>query len=194
MSKATGPVYKVAFRRRRKNLTNYAKRLALVKGDVPRLVVRKSTTGVLVQFMNYSAKGDTVLSSVHSRVLTKYGWAPRCNAPTAYLCGLLAGKMAGKKGATAFILDVGMQTPSKGATIFAALRGAQDAKLATNYTDVMIPEERLTGAAIEAYAKKIKSEGDAAYTKLYSSYVKQGFAPENMVALFKAAKAKIESE
>ncbi len=194
MSKATGPVYKVAFRRRRKNLTNYAKRLALVKGNVPRLVVRKSSSGVLVQFMNYSAKGDTVLSSVHSRQLTKYGWAPRCNAPTAYLCGLLAGKLAGKKGAAAFILDVGMQTPSKGATIFAALRGAQDAKLSTNYTDTMIPEERLTGAAIEAYAKKIKGEGDAAYRKLYSSYMKQGFAPENMVALFKAAKAKIESE
>ena len=39
-----------------------------------------------------------------------------------------------------------------------------------------------------------KSEDAAAYTKLYSSYAKQGFAPENMVALFKAAKAKIESE
>ena len=108
MGKATGPVYKVAFRRRRKNLTNYAKRLALVKGNVPRLVVRKSSTGVLVQFMNFSAKGDTVLSSVHSSMLSKYGWAPRCNAPTTYLCGLLAGKMAGKKGATAFILDIGM--------------------------------------------------------------------------------------
>ena len=184
----------MAFRRRRKNLTNYAKRLALVKGGVPRLVARKSSKGVLVQFMNYSAKGDTVLSSVHSRVLSKYGWAPRCNAPTAYLCGLLAGKMAGKKGATAFILDVGMQAPSKGATIFAALRGAQDAKLSTNYSDEMISEERLTGAAIEAYARKMKSEGNAKYAKLYSSYIKQGFAPENMVALFKAAKAKIESE
>jgi len=194
VGKATGPVYKVAFRRRRKNLTNYAKRLALVKGDVPRLVVRKSSSGVLVQFMNYSAKGDTVLSSVHSRSLVKYGWAPRCNAPTAYLCGLLAGKLAGKKGATEFILDVGMQTPSKGATIFAALRGAQDAKLSTNYSDEMIPESRLTGAAIEAYAKQLKGKDPAAYTKLYSSYVKQGFAPENMVALFKAAKAKIESE
>ena len=194
MGKATGPVYKVAFRRRRKNLTNYAKRLALVKGNSPRLVVRKSSTGVLVQFMNFSAKGDTVISSVHSRMLSKYGWAPRCNAPTAYLCGLLAGKMAGKKGATDFILDVGMQTPSKGATVFAALKGAQDAKLSTNYTTEMIPVERLTGAAIEAYAKKLKADDAAKYTRLFSSYVKQGFAPENMVALFKAAKAKIESE
>ncbi len=194
VSKATGPVYKVAFRRRRKNLTNYAKRLALVKGNVPRLVVRKSSKGILVQFMEFTDKGDRVLASVHSRALAKYGWAPRCNAPTAYLCGLLAGKAAGKKGATSFILDVGMQTPSKGSTIFAALRGAQDAKLATNYTHEMISEERLTGAAIEAYAKKLKSEDAAKYGKLFSSYAKQGFAPENMVAAFKAAKGKIESE
>lgn len=184
----------MAFRRRRKNLTNYAKRLALVKGNVPRLVVRKSSTGVLVQFVNFSAKGDTVLASVHSRSLAKYGWAPRCNAPTAYLCGLLAGKMAKKKGASDFILDAGMQTPSKGATMFAALRGAQDAGLSTNYTDEMIPEERVTGATIEAYAKKLKSDAPAKYSQLFSSYAKQGFAPENMVANFKAAKAKIESE
>jgi large subunit ribosomal protein L18 len=194
VGKATGPVYKVAFRRRRKNLTNYAKRLALVKGDTPRLVVRRSSTGVLVQFVGFSAKGDTVLSSAHSRSLAKYGWAPRCNAPTAYLCGLAAGRMAGKKGVTGFILDVGMQTPSKGSTIFAALRGAQDAGLSTNYGNEMIPEDRLTGAAIEAYAKKLKSGDSAGYSRLFSSYVKQGFAPENMVALFKAAKAKIEAD
>jgi large subunit ribosomal protein L18 len=194
VGKATGPVYKVAFRRRRKNLTNYAKRLALVKGNTPRLVVRKSSKGVLAQFLEFSAKGDKVLSSVHSNSLVKYGWAPRCNAPTAYLCGLLCGKLAGKKGVNSFILDVGMQTPSRGATIFAALRGAQDAGLATNYTEEMIPDGRLTGAAIEAYAKRLKSEDAAKYTALFSSYAKQGFAPENMVALFKAAKAKIESE
>jgi large subunit ribosomal protein L18 len=194
VSKATGPVFKVGFRRRRSNLTNYAKRLALVKGSSPRLVVRKSTTGVLVQFLEFTAKGDRVVASVHSRELAKYGWAPRCNATTAYLCGLLCGKAAAKKGVSAFILDVGMQTPSKGATIFAALRGAQDAKLSTNYENEMISEERVTGATIEAYAKKLKSEDAAKYGKIFSSYIKQGFAPENMVAAFKAAKGKIESE
>ena len=193
VGKATGPVYKVAFRRRRKNLTNYAKRLALVKGGVLRMVVRKSSAGVLVQFVEFTGKGDRVLASVHSRALAKYGWAPRCNAPTAYLCGLLAGRLAGKKGAAGFILDAGMQTPSKGATIFAALRGAQDAKLSTNYAEEMISEDRISGAAIEAYAKKLKSEDAAKYSKLFSLYAKQGFAPENMVAAFKAAKAKIES-
>jgi len=194
VGKATGPVYKVAFRRRRKNLTNYAKRLALVKGGSPRLVVRKSSSGVLVQFIDFTAKGDRIIASAHSRSLSKYGWAPRCNAPTAYLCGLLAGKLAGKKGVAGFILDVGMQTPSKGSTVFAALKGAQAAKLSTNYSEEMISEDRLTGAAIEAYAKELKSKDAAKYSKLFSSYAKQGFAPENMVAAFKAAKAKIESE
>jgi len=194
VGKATGPVYKVAFRRRRKNLTNYAKRLALVKGESPRMVARKSAAGMLVQFIEFTAKGDRIIASVHSRALSKYGWAPRCNAPTAYLTGLLAGKLAAKKGVGAFVLDVGMQTPSKGSTVFAALRGAQDAKLSTNYSNEMISEERVTGAAIEAYAKQLKSKDAAKYGRLFSSYVKQGFAPENMVASFKAAKAKIESE
>jgi large subunit ribosomal protein L18 len=194
VGKATGPVYKVAFRRRRKNLTNYAKRLALVKGGAPRMVVRKSTSGILVQFIEFTAKGDKVLASVHSGALSKYGWAPRCNAPTAYLCGLLCGRLAAKKGASAFILDVGMQTPSKGATVFAALRGAQDAKLSTSYGSEMISEDRVTGATIEAYAKKLKSEDSAKYNKMFSSYAKQGFTPESMVAAFKAAKGKIESE
>ena len=42
MGKATGPTYTVPFKRRRENLTNYAKRLALLKSMKPRMVVRKS--------------------------------------------------------------------------------------------------------------------------------------------------------
>ena len=191
MGHATGPVYKVAFRRRRKNLTNYAKRLALVKGDAPRMVVRKSSKGVLVQFIEYSLEGDKMLSSVRSNGLSQYGWSPRCNAPTAYLCGMRSAKIAAKKGAKAFNLDIGMQTPSKGSLLFAALRGAIDAGLTTNYTDEMITEERITGATIAAYAKSLKASNPAKYSKLFSSYIKEKFEPEKMVEAFSAAKGKI---
>lgn len=194
MGKATGPVYKVAFRRRRKNLTNYARRLALVKGMKPRMVVRKSSTGVLVQFFDLGAKGDRIIASVHSRFLRQYGWAPRCNAPTAYLCGLLAGKAAGKKGAQEFNLDIGMQTPSKGSVVFAALRGAIDAGLKTNYEEEMITDDRITGAAIEAYAKSLKASDAAKYDRLYSSYKKENFSPEKITETFKAVKEKIISK
>ena len=191
MSKATGPVYKVAFRRRRKNLTNYAKRLALVKGDSPRMVVRKSTTGVLVQFIEYSMSGDRMLSSIRSSALKQYGWSPRCNAPTAYLCGMLSAKAAAKKGAKSFNLDIGMHTPSKGSLLFAALKGAMDAGLTTNYTDEMITEDRITGAKIAEYAKSLRASDAAKYSKIFSGYIKEKFEPEKIVEAFSSAKGKI---
>ncbi|VVB99118.1 50S ribosomal protein L18 [uncultured archaeon] len=193
MAHATGPVYKVAFRRRRKNLTNYAKRLALVKGNAPRMVVRKSGTGVLIQFIEFTAKGDKVIVGSHSSSLKKIGWAPRCNAPTAYLCGMAAGKAAKKKGVKHFNLDIGMQAPSRGSVVFAALKGAIDAGLESNYTEEMISEARISGADIAAYAKMLKEKDASKYGKLYSGYAKENFAPEKIVEAFKAAKGKIAS-
>jgi large subunit ribosomal protein L18 len=193
MTQATGPVYKVAFRRRRQALTNYAKRLALVKGAAPRMVVRKSGRGVLVQFLEFSAKGDKVIAGGVSKALSKMGWAPRCNAPTAYLCGLLAGRAAAKKGVKEFNLDIGMQTPSKGSVVFAALRGAVDAGLKTNYTEVMIEDARLNGSLIEKYARDLKAKDSVKYNKLFSSYIKGNFNPEKMVETFNAVKSKISS-
>jgi len=186
-------VYKVAFRRRRKNLTNYAKRLALVKGASPRMAVRKSSTGVLVQFLEFSEKGDSVIASVRSGALRQYGWPPRCNAPTAYLCGFLAAKLAAKKGVKGFNLDIGMHTPSKGSLIFAALAGAKDCGLATNYENEMITKDRCTGEVIAKYAASLKSSDPEKYRKAFSSYIKEGVAPEGLAEAFKAAKGKIES-
>ena len=194
MTQATGPVYKVAFRRRRSALTNYAKRLALVKGEAPRMVVRKSGRGILVQFLEFSAKGDKVIAGSVSKALSKMGWAPRCNAPTAYLCGLLAGKAAVKKGVKEFNLDVGMQTPSKGSVVFAALRGAIDAGLKTNYTEAMIEDARVNGSLIEKYARDLKAKDSAKYSKLFSSYIKENFNPEKMVESFNAVKSKISAQ
>lgn len=191
VGQATGPVYKVAFKRRRQNLTNYAKRLALVKGDAPRMAVRKSTTGVLVQFIEFSMAGDKMLASVRSSALRQYGWSPRCNAPTAYLCGMLGAKMAAKKGAKAFNLDIGMHTPSKGSIVFAALRGATDAGLTTNYTDEMITEGRISGAEIAKYAASLKAKDAAKYSKIFSGYIKEKFEPEKIVEAFNSAKGRI---
>lgn len=191
VAEATGPVYKVAFRRRRKNLTNYAKRLALVKGSAPRMVVRKSATGVLVQFVEFSLTGDKVLSSVRSGALREYGWSPRCNSPTAYLAGMLAARLAAKKGVKAFNLDIGMQTPSRGSLLFAALRGAKDAGLSTSYEEEMISEERIAGSQIAEYAKSLKSGNPEKYSRAFSSYIRDKFEPEKIVESFKGVKEKI---
>ncbi|MCX8198153.1 MAG: 50S ribosomal protein L18 [Candidatus Micrarchaeota archaeon] len=191
MGQATGPVYKVAFRRRRKNLTNYSKRLALVKGEAPRMVVRKSSRGVLVQFMEFSPVGDKVISSAQSGMLKQYGWPARCNSPTAYLCGLLAARLASKKGISSFNLDIGMHSPTKGSLVFAALKGALDAGLSTNYSQEMISEDRISGEAIASFAKLLKSQDEQKFRKTFSSYLKEGFDPQNMAEVFKSVKEKI---
>jgi large subunit ribosomal protein L18 len=192
MAGATGPTYKVAFRRRRENKTNYAKRLGMLKSGLPRMVVRKSGRGILVQFIEFSAAGDKVLACCNSDELRAFGWAPRSNAPTAYLSAMHAAKKAKAKGASTFILDIGMQTPSKGAIAFAAAQGAQDAGLKTNYDGSMIAAEQINGAHIQKYAQSLA--GSDAYKKAFSSYIAENFDPTKIADIFNAVKQKVQAQ
>ncbi len=89
MTQAKGPLYQVHFRRRREGRTDYQKRLALLKSHKPRLVVRKTLRTVIAQVVKFSEKGDTVLASADSRMLSEFGYAGKRNTPSAYLTGLL---------------------------------------------------------------------------------------------------------
>jgi large subunit ribosomal protein L18 len=144
MTKATSPIFSVAFRRRREGKTNYAKRLALVKSGKPRMVVRRSNSGVVVQFIEFDPKGDRTLLTVSGHQLSKlYKWPSKRNVWTAYLAGLMAGKLAQKKGVSEFVLDIGMYTPSRGSILFAALKGAADAGLKASFDREKVPEQKL---------------------------------------------------
>ncbi len=46
------------FKRRRLGLTNYKRRLALVKGNMDRVVVRKTNKRIIGQVVSYEEKGD----------------------------------------------------------------------------------------------------------------------------------------
>ena len=50
---ATGPRYKVAFRRRREGRTNYYTRRKLLRGGELRAVVRRSNKNVMIQFEEF---------------------------------------------------------------------------------------------------------------------------------------------
>ena len=139
MTRAKGPSFKVSYRRRREGRTNYAKRLSLVKSGKTRLVVRRSNTGLVVQFINFDPKGDKTLLTVNNAHLAKHKWPAKRNKWTAYLLGYLAGKLAAKKGVKEFVFDMGMYVPSKGSILFAALKGAADSGLETNFSDEKIP-------------------------------------------------------
>ena len=144
MTRATGPAFRVPFRRRREGKTDFANRLALVKGDLPRMVIRRSNCNVLVQFITFDPLGDKTMVTVSGKHLAKlYKWPSKRNSWTAYLVGLSAGKAAKAKGVSDFVVDLGMYAPSKGSLLFAAVKGAADSGLTTAYDAEMVPEQKL---------------------------------------------------
>jgi len=154
---ATGPRYRVPFRRRREGRTDYRHRAALIRSGKVRLVVRKSNRHVRVQFIEYTERGDTVLVTAVSKELEKLGWTGSGKStPGAYLTGMLAGKRAKEKGLEQAVLDIGLREPSKGAVVFAALKGVLDTGIEVPHSDKMLPSpDRISG-------KHMK--GDAATT------------------------------
>ena len=144
---ATGPRYKVPFRRRREGRTDYRHRAALIKGGMPRAVVRKSNKNMRIQFIDYLDKGDVVLATAVSIELSEFGWtASGKSTPGAYLTGLLAGKRAKEKGIEEAVLDLGLRKPTKGAAVFAALKGMLDAGIDIPHSDEMLPsDDRIRG-------------------------------------------------
>ena len=147
---ATGPRYKVPFRRRRENRTDYYVRRKLLSGGEPRAVVRRSSKNISIQFVRFGMSGDAVITSATSKELRGFGWSRSCsNIPAAYLTGYLAGKKAVKSGIGYAVLDIGMQTPAKGAVLFAAVAGMVAAGLEVPHGDSVLPtEERLKGRHI----------------------------------------------
>jgi len=145
---ARGPSTKVPFRRRREGRTDYRERVALLRSGGPRAVVRKSNRTVRIQIIEFDAKGDRVLACAASSELRPLGWPGSvANTPAAYLTGLLAGQRAKAAGIQEAVLDIGMQIPSRGALVFASLKGLCDAGLEIPHRAEMLPSvERLSGA------------------------------------------------
>ncbi len=121
--------------------------MGLLKGGQVRAVVRKSNRATRVQFIGYTEKGDTVVASAVSTDLTELGWSGSGKStPGAYLTGLLAGRRAKEKGVEEAVLDIGLREPTKGATVFAALKGILDAGIEVPHSDKMLPsKDRISG-------------------------------------------------
>ncbi|MGQ9530400.1 MAG: 50S ribosomal protein L18 [Candidatus Bathycorpusculaceae bacterium] len=185
--------YCVPFRRRREGKTNYRLRKALVLSGKPRLVTRITLKNVIAQIVASKPKGDEILVSAHSRELAKnYGWkASRRNLPAAYLTGLLCGLKAKSKGIREAILDIGLHSPSKGARVFAVLKGVLDAGINVPHGEEKLPDEkRIKGEHIANYAKILASNPEK-YQIKFSQYLKQKIPPESINEHFAEVKADI---
>jgi len=152
---ANGPRYAVKFRRRRQGKTDYRKRLALLKSHQTRLVVRRTNTRTIVQFIDFSKQGDVVRAAATSIELKKFGWSStHANTPSSYLAGLLAARRAVKAGVEAAVLDVGLSKPVKGGGVFAALKGAIDGGVEIPHAEDVLPKpDRLAGKHIKGLAQ-----------------------------------------
>jgi large subunit ribosomal protein L18 len=182
--------YCTKFRRRREGKTDYRARKAFILSGKPRLVTRTSINNTIAQIVVAKPRGDEVLVSAHSRELAKkYGWkAPRGNLPAAYLTGFLCGLKAKSHGIEEAILDMGLYPPSKGARVFAALKGVLDAKMNVPHSQEKLPDEkRVGGEHIAKYAESLASNAEEYQTK-FSRYLQQEIRPETLPKHFAKVK------
>ena len=148
MNMAETSNYKVPFRRRREQKTDYQQRLKLVKSGKPRAVIRTSNQHTRAHLAHYKREGDENEAQTLSKELEEYGWEHNTgNLPAAYLTGYLTGMKADSEEA---ILDIGLREQKTGGRIFAALKGMIDAGLDIPAGEKVFPEEgRIRGEHIE---------------------------------------------
>lgn len=175
-------------------MTNYRKRLALLKGNLPRAVVRKSLKNITVQMISFNHVGDKVLVAADSKELSKFGWKfGGGNLPGAYLTGYLLGLRAKEKTPKA-ILDLGLHVSSKGARVYAALKGMLDAGLQIPMDAEVLPDQaRVSGKHIVAYAARLQKEKKEKNTAemQFKGYVKEGLELGKIEQYFTETKEKI---
>jgi large subunit ribosomal protein L18 len=154
-------------RRRRAGLTDYRRRLKLLRGNKPRAVVRVSNTRTTCQLVSWAKEGDLVTATVTgSDLLKKYGWPEsfsQKSVSASYLVGFAMGKAAIASGATEAVLDIGLAASTPGGRVFSALKGMVDAGLDIPHGENVLPDEgRLAGAHIsDAIAAAVESTKNA---------------------------------
>jgi len=150
---ATGPRYKVPFRRRREGRTNYHVRYKLILSKKPRVVIRKSNASTTLQLVMAEQKGDKTLLTVNSRELKNFGFnLSLSNLPAAYLTGLIFGKKMLALGIDEGIADIGLHASTKGNRIYAAIKGVVDAGVNVPHGSEILPDDgRIRGEHIKKH-------------------------------------------
>jgi len=159
------------------------------------LVARITINNAQAQIVIARPKGDEVLVSAHSKELTRnHGWkAPGGNLSAAYLTGFLCGSKARSKGIQEAILDIGLHSPTKGARVFAMLRGALDAGIDVPHSEEKLPDEKRTsGQHVANYARKLSSTPEV-YQAKFSKYLKKKLLPEELQEHFAEVKTNIST-
>ena len=181
------------FRRRREAKTDYNKRLSIIKGNLDKIVIRKTNRRIIGEVIRYGEGGDQVIAYVDSGLLaSKYNWPSRSNRATAYLTGLMLAKTVKEKKLdknTEYVLDIGLSSPVKNSIPFVFAKGCIDGGLKLR-SGIEIKEEIYNYSNTE-YAKKVMQEGKS---KEFGKFVKDGVKVEELGKRFEEMKKKITSE
>jgi len=171
---ATGPRYKVPFRRRREGRTDYHQRLRLLLSKENRVVVRKSARHMQVQLVAPKPEGDVTLSSAVSTELRKYGYEGTTgNTTAAYLTGLLFGLRTLDEGYEGGVLDIGLAASSAGSRVYAVLKGVVDAGMDVPHDPSVFPsDERIRGEHVADYVEgsNLPQQFEAVKEKILSEF------------------------
>jgi large subunit ribosomal protein L18 len=137
---------KIQKRRRRENKTDYLKRLKLLKGEVPRVVFRKTNRYLIAQYLISDEAQDKVIIGMDSRELNKYGWPKEAQGSlksitAAYLTGYLMGKRIINEKLKNPILDSGMIRVIHKNRIYAFIKGMIDSGIKINCKKELFPED-----------------------------------------------------
>ncbi|MDE1855997.1 MAG: 50S ribosomal protein L18 [Candidatus Micrarchaeota archaeon] len=186
-------IKELKFRRRREAKTNYAKRLALVKGNMERVVIRKSNRKIIGQIIKYNEKGDVVLYSADSAELKKIGWPSRSNRATAYLTGmLLASKLNDSDRKKEHILDIGLSSPVSNSIPFVFAKGCIEGGMKVR-GHFEIDESFYNGTLTAKYSDELKKNEQERYKAQFGGYIEEKITPDAIPKLFAEAKEKIKS-
>ncbi|MCX8194179.1 MAG: 50S ribosomal protein L18 [Candidatus Pacearchaeota archaeon] len=150
---------KVLLKRRLKYKTDYRRRLKLLKSEKPRLVIRKTNKYIIVQIVKSDESKDFTIAYTNSKELSKFGWNYGFkNLPAAYLTGYLAAKKVLKRNVKEVVVDIGLQSSTKGSRIYAAVKGAIDGGLSLNCSKEMFDESRFKGEHLKNKFKDINKK------------------------------------
>ena len=152
-------------KRKRMGVTDYRKRLKLLRSESPRLIVRPTGRGIVVQAAEYAPEGDMVLATVNANTLKKTLGLSGNNSQVAYISGYYLGMKAASKGVEYAVVDTGRFRLTRGGRISCAIKGAVDAGLEINVSEEILPsEDRIQGKHlknsidIDAMKKSIKEK------------------------------------
>ena len=164
---------KIDKRRRREGKTDYANRLRLLRGELPRIVFRKTNRYIIAQYVTSKEAQDKIEIGITSKNLKNYGWPKEFEGSlksitASYLTGFLLGKEIISKKMKTPIVDLGMMRVIEKNKAFAFLKGIVDAGVKIQCSEENFPEEdRISGKNLKSdFSKtfkgiKLKIENDS---------------------------------